>query len=329
MIYLAPVFGMESEKQAIPGRGARGAAHQQGGLKQGGGIGFVPPSPVFSTHSAVTQRLATDSIEQPEEQGMIEDKEKRSDLVPDLPVKLVTAIQKAVTAEQRRDVLQVLFSYLKAKGVVDEPNLTVVTYSGWAFNNNQALTGYVLKKNQKKIEDDTPITITFYPSAFAAGPAELYSTLRHELIHAAQRMKVPDDPTDITDNYIQEDIYTETGQQTLQSLQIPMQEIETHAWELDHSGETGIGKEYIKTTQKMLEHYTQEVITAVKSEKILSNQAYSFWSGYIYRSLLTLKNCQDRTMEINEAIEDLEEAIENREQLVQNENAEKEDLMNE
>jgi hypothetical protein len=279
-----------------------------------------PSDPVFFSAPLVAQRLATDSIEQPEEQEIDQEEnaDRKSDIVPDLTVRLVKAIQNAAAAEARRNVLRDLKQYLIDKGVVDDPDLTQITYNGRANGNNQALTGYVLPPNQHVINDDTPITITVYPSAFAAGPAALYSTIRHELIHAAQRMKVPDDPTEMTDDYIQEDIYTQIGQRTTASLQIPMQEIEAHVWEVNHANETGINEQYNTTTLNMLAHYIDLVRAAVSSTDILPHPSFAYWKGYIYKTLLTAQNCENKTLEVIEAIADLEDAIENREQLYLN-----------
>ena len=215
------------------------------------------------------QRLATDSLTQPDA--------NRSDVVPDLSADLVTQIQNANSKAERTAVLQALLKYLAGKGIVDDLKLTKVMYKH-ANNANYAVTKTL------DMSDAGEIGITVYKNCFTQGPAVLYSTLRHELIHVGQRLKVPDeDNAEFDDDYMHENIYDkEVGVKTIKTLQLPLQEIETHCWELVHAGETGVGDAYKADTVRDLVDYTDTLIKTVAKINI---NTFIYWHDYLSKAV--------------------------------------------
>jgi hypothetical protein len=196
--------------------------------------------------------------------------------VPDLPMDLVTEITAARNTAERQRVLDALLAYLSGAGIVDDPDKTLIKYVH-RKTNTAAVT------QAQGTEDDSPIQITVYRDAFRS-PAILYSTVRHELIHVAQRLQVPDNPSQATDPYMYEDLYTTEGVNTRKTLQTYLQEIETYLWELDNSTKTGIDQAYVDETEEHLTFFVEQLTSSIKSKKIVPGYIYTYWSAYIHKA---------------------------------------------
>lgn len=260
--------------------------------------------------AAVAQCSSKDSIEQPA---------AASAVVPDLTPELVTQIQAAGSKAARQAVLEALLEYLNAKGAVDDYEKTNVVYVHRA-NGNAGVT------KVEGMDDDASVRITIYSNAFASAPM-LYSVLRHELIHVGQRLQVPDEEgANMRDEFVHENIYDEmVGQLTRLSLQLPLQEVETHVWELDHADETGVDAAYQAETARELVRYVGQVVEAIGDETTVPDDAYEYWKGYIYRVKMMLDDCSCKDVDLADAREDLDDAIGNREQLILNNSVAEED----
>ena len=233
-----------------------------------------------------------------------------SDQVPDLPRDMVTNITNAKKESNRQKVIDEMLQYLNGKGAVDDINRTQVVY----VHSDQtacAVTELV------GTEDDDPVKITFFKGAFMS-PSILYSVFRHELIHVGQRLQVPDEESaDMNDDFMHENIYDhDVGVLTRDSLQLPLQEIETHVWEIDHASETGIGMDYLNETIQYLIGYIDQVIAAIKDETTLPDKSYEYWKGYIYNAEFAIDNCIAIDHDLWNKKDELSGAIEAREQLI-------------
>ncbi|WP_374693820.1 hypothetical protein [Streptomyces sp. VNUA74] len=268
-----------------------GCGHDAG---TGGGAGARTSAPGAkgSAGAPPVQRVAKESVYQP-------DASEQSAQVPDLPQELVAAIGQAQTAAQRRAVLQQLLTYIM--GRFDQLNVSGLLtgdQAGLLENLYQRVqVGYshtrpgAMAHTQEQLGratgaqiDSPPIVITVYRSAFDGGAAQLYSTLRHELIHAVQRSMVPDEgQAAATDDVMFEDLYEPaTGVPTRNSLQLPLQEIETHVWELTHAGETGIDGGYAADTVTYLLQYAQQLTQGVA--RVTADQ-FAYWVNYLARAV--------------------------------------------
>jgi hypothetical protein len=255
--------------------------------------------------SKIVQKSSKDSIEQPDES-------EASDQVPDLPKDLVMKISKSKKRGDRQAVLEEILAYLDGKAAIDEINRTEIKYVD-SDKPERAVTVIAGTK------DDDPVRITFYRGAFES-PSILYSVFRHELIHVGQRLLVPDEEgADMKDKLMHENIYDEgVGALTTKSLQLPLQEIEAHVWEIDHAEETGITGEYNAETVVYLIDYVDKLIKAIQDETLVPDDAYEYWKGYIYNAKIQLDNCIVRNLDLADKKEDLFDAIEEREQMILN-----------
>mgnify|MGYP000906775852 FL=1 len=205
----------------------------------------------------------------------------------------------------------------------EDPDALEFRYSAHGGHGNMALTELV-PNAEGRIEDNAPIRITFYPDAFAQGPGVLYSTFRHELIHAGQRSLTPNSEDDeeapgtsLDDDYIHDDLYeplnTLEGRAKVNpNMQLPLQELETHSWEIMNAQRTGVGPDYTWTTiyymieyQKKLSNYLgvlderknkETKVKKVKSnsgrgkasrnvDPILAERMLNYWRSYIVKAL--------------------------------------------
>ncbi|MFC8001481.1 hypothetical protein ACFUCH_00220 [Streptomyces olivaceus] len=240
------------------------------------------------------QRVAKESVRQPTGR-------QRSAEVPDLPRALAEAIGNAGSSAERYNVLQQLLAYILGRftqlgaGLGENQadilqNLTqrvVVTYSDEPVGAMAHTEEQLGQEPDDPNVDSPPIVITVYAAAFEGGPAQLYSTMRHELIHAAQRSMVPDEgQAAATDDVMFEDLYEETtGAPTAQTLQLPMQEIETHVWELTHARETGVDAGYRNDTVTYLVQYAHQLAAGVGSA---TNEEFAYWANYLVRAVRLL-----------------------------------------
>lgn len=209
--------------------------------------------------------------------------------IPDLPQTLVTRIQNAKGATARQNALNELLTYLDTAGAVDDISRTVIKYV------NQVKVPYAVTKVEG-MKDTDKVRITVYANAFNDGPAILYSVIRHELIHVAQRLEVADEPStgaQKSDPYMYENLYdVGIGPETRDTLQVPLQEVETHAWELLHADETGVSAnaKYIADTVSELVRYATTVVQTVKDSAKLPDVAFRYWSGYLEKAVKILED---------------------------------------
>lgn len=285
--------GLESEAQEMGNRairGSRGTNKAHGNLDTGGrgpasGNGRTESQPSASQAPVQLVAKSKASINQP-------DANSASQQVPDLTQNLVDQIAAADDATKRQTVLNDLVNMLNTKGAVDDANLTEVVYVAQQVGSNNAVT-------QTTGQDPTDkVRITVYPKAFEGGAPVLYSTLRHELIHAGQRLNSPDeDETSFDDDYMQEDLYEGAkgrDADTWTDIERPLQEIETHTWELLHARETGIAQmtdtTYMDSTVNDLATYTATLIQSVVA---MPDEAFAYWYNYMLKAVPMLQEVAD------------------------------------
>jgi hypothetical protein len=275
----------------------------------------VPPTIAETSTTAgwsaarLVQRVVKASIPQP---GAAE----QSAVVPDLPAALVQQIQAAGTADERRQVLAALTNYVWAQLGSQAEDLqarVVPTYVNRATGPGGALA---LTHEQLGTgdPDSPPIRLSIYRGAFDRGPAVLYSTLRHELIHAMQRSMVPDEgEASAEDEFMFENLYppNELGPATRNTLQLPLQEIETHVWELVHAAETGVDQAYRTETVEWLIRYTDNLIGGIRGA---TADQFSYWRHYLTRAESLLAEAaaaldEDAAAQVNAAAGRLAAAI--------------------
>lgn len=278
-----------------------------------------------SADALPVQRVAKQSVQQPTP-------EYQSAEVPDLPRALTEALNNARTAAERRIVLHQMLQYLlerftdlSAFGMLsgDQEGLlenlrerVQVTYSH-TRPGEMAVTRERLDLATGEQIDSPPIVITVYRDAFDGGVAQLYSVMRHELIHAAQRSMVPDEGRASADDDVMfEDLYEPgTGVPTRNTLQLPLQEIETHVWELTHADETGVQGGYRADTVTYLLEYAETLTTGVSRA---TGAQFSYWVNYLIKAVRLLLEAADVVTDaqsarrIRRAAERLQNAIDSR-----------------
>lgn len=260
------------------------------------------------TPHGVMQRIAKakGNISQP-------DASLASAVVPDLPQTRVAQIQGANDKTSRQTVLTELLDFLDAQGVVDDRARTDVVYDDQQHPTSNAVTQAV------GTGDNDPVRITVYKNAFDSGPAVLYSTLRHELIHAGQRQLVPDDTqAEATDDYMHDDLLDQApGNGTLYTkddLELPLQEIETHTWELLHASQTGVNtnQDYMDSTVNDLVRYAVTLIHTVYNDQKLLDDAFAYWRNYLDKAVAMLGEADSNYPQytnIGKMARDLQKAI--------------------
>jgi hypothetical protein len=295
------------------------------------------PDPAVSMVPLVTQLKPKDSIDKP-------DVADRSADVPDLTKDQVTAINAAKSIDERQAVVKTIIEYLIVKNVmaiddVDGDRKVLLPADKFEedefcikieYKDNDAYTGLTyLNGDLGPDKDQYWIRLDIYRPAFAS-PAILYSTIRHELIHAGQRTLQPANwktPGDDELNYeynesygkaskkqkndpfykkaakrtekaydkmIEDDRYTyaeHVGKDTTgpKSLQMALQEIEAHLWELEHADETGIQPDYFIATQKEVVDYLKQLQTSVAGATKLQK---TYWKGYVEKTVTSVTYAQ-------------------------------------
>ncbi|MFF2078009.1 hypothetical protein ACFVXG_25035 [Kitasatospora sp. NPDC058162] len=271
-------------------RAGRAPAHRLLALQAGVGNAAVGQMLQRSSGRPVVQRAATDDLP---------DAEAPSPAVPDLPAALVQQLQEAKEATgpgakaTRQKALDALLRYVLDHLPVtpDHPELPQ------ALADKNLVLGY---KHSRQAAGDPmaltstgtsgdKVTMSLYRNLFDDyGPAVVYSTLRHELIHAAQAMLMPDeDAADGADPHVYMDALSDIGHETLHTLQQPMREIETHVWELEHAGRTGIDGGYLKETVDYLVTYTQELVDSI-GQDTTTDRHIEYWEAYLDNSVAAL-----------------------------------------
>ncbi|MEU4115527.1 hypothetical protein AB0F71_13640 [Kitasatospora sp. NPDC028055] len=232
--------------------------------------------------AGVLQRTASDDLPEADEP---------SPAVPDLPAALVTQLEqaKADTGTGAKAVRQAALDALLRhvldqlpQAVADEGNLTL------GYKHSRQGAGKPMALTSTGTSGDK-VTMSLYRNLFDDyGPAVIYSTLRHELIHAAQAMLMPDEAAaDGTDPHIYMDVISDIGQATFALLQQPMREIETHVWELEHAGRTGIDGGYLKETVDYLVQYADE-LSANLAKAAVTDRHVEYWKAYLENSVTAL-----------------------------------------
>lgn len=290
----APRQGTTATRPTTPLLAAQNAAGNTAVVQmlRQAGHNFAPSAPKASADAQPVQRVAKQSVQQP-------DPEHQSARVPDLPRVLTDAIGRAHSADARTAVLRQLLDYILERfndlhiyGALNEDQTGLlqnlyervqVIYSD-ANSGAMAHTEEQLGQATGAQIDSPPIVITVYADAFNGGAAQLYSTMRHELIHAAQRSMVPDEgQAAATDDVMFEDLYeADTGVDTRHTLQLPLQEIETHVWELTHAGETGIEAGYRGDTVTYLLQYAQALTAGVNAA---TDKQFTYWVNYLVNAV--------------------------------------------
>ena len=196
-----------------------------------------------------------------------------SESVPDLPEHIVELIRTARPSD-RETVLQILFDHILDRMPVptdeagEEGRANLLRNAKIRYVHTYAAPGrpQALTQEAPLGPQDTPgeqtVTMSFHRNLFDLGPAHVYNTMRHELIHAAQRSLAPDeDRAHRSDAHIFNDPMADvvTAGPTLRTLQLPMQEIEAHVWELRNIGRTGIDDGQIRSTVHYLVEYTNKL----------------------------------------------------------------------
>ncbi|MFH8440754.1 hypothetical protein ACH4D3_05895 [Streptomyces sp. NPDC018026] len=255
--------------------------------------------------------------------------EEASESVPDLPAELVRRIGTAAPGE-RQQLLMDMFTHVMQRmpaptdevGIEGMQNLH--RNAKIVYKNTDAGAGKAMAVTQEALlkDGESPgeqqVTLTFHRNLFTLGAAALYSTLRHELIHVAQRSLAPDeDRADGGDAHIFNDPMadTATGGPTMKTLQLPMQEIEAHVWELEHTGETGIDDAHLRSTVHYLVEYTNTLSTNLTGKNVTAQQ-FAYWKAYVEKSLAALDRAAvatpGHTEAINEARTGLQQAYDAR-----------------
>ncbi|MFD5462929.1 DUF4157 domain-containing protein [Kitasatospora sp. NPDC127059] len=243
-----------------------------------------------SASAGAVQRAATDDLP---------DAEAPSAAVPDLPATLVQELQEAKDATGadakavRQAALDSLLRYVLAHLPVtpDHPELPQALADKdlvLGYKHSRQGAGKPMALTSTGTSGDK-VTMALYRNLFDDyGPAVVYSTLRHELIHAAQAMLMPDeDAANGADPHVYMDVMSDIGHETFALLQQPMREIETHVWELEHAGRTGIDGGYLKETVDYLITYTEE-LAANLGEAAVTDRHVEYWDAYLDNSVAAL-----------------------------------------
>lgn len=173
--------------------------------------------------------------------------------VPDLPSTIVTALTNAclptATPTERDNVLKDIYDELRSQGIIDNVDRNDLKYGGA----NAATYGITRSGSNKTPAGDYMAEVDIYSAAFDAGPAVVYSTIRHELIHAEQYRQASATPKPSTDTFFYEERGASgqvlKGQGAEAALKAVLSEIDTYAWEITHAGETGVEKEHLVGTK--------------------------------------------------------------------------------
>lgn len=196
--------------------------------------------------------------------------------IPDLPAAEVTTLDDACKDESKRQAaLDALYTYLKGRGLVDEAEVDSFTY--------EKKTGvYGLVDVSKK--DANKSAVFIYSEAFDTSAPVVYSTLRHEIIHAEQQRLSADKVADPNDPFFYHDPSRQGGNSGSNegNVQHALQEIETHVWEIVNAGATGITAEFVKNRRDALYTYYKDLC---ENAGKMSFKQQQNWKGYIDKAI--------------------------------------------
>lgn len=219
--------------------------------------------------------------------------------VPDLPSALVTKLTNAclptATDQEREDVLKDIYDELQPKGIIDNVDRNDFIYGG----QDPDTYGITDPIDNTSSPPPNKVRVIIYSAAFNGGAATVYSTIRHELIHAEQYRNVPSatpasDPFFYAERGKGADKKVLRGQGSEAALIVVLSEIETYSWEIAHASETGVEKEHragIKLPgkqQTFKEQRTDELMTLygnlIRYSDELSYPKQVKWREYILRA---------------------------------------------
>ncbi|WBP91005.1 eCIS core domain-containing protein [Kitasatospora cathayae] len=261
-----------------------------------------PESPEERGHTVPQQRsahsTAADALQRAASDDLPE-ADTPSQAVPELPAALVEQLQQAKAESGtdskavRQAALDTLLRYVLAQLPVtpDHPELQTALADKnlvLSYKHSRQGAGKPMALTSTGTSGDR-VTMALYRNLFDDyGPAEIHSTLRHELIHAAQAMLMPDeDAADGADPHIYMDVLSDIGHETFATLQQPMREIETHVWELEHAGRTGISSGYLGETVGYLVQYTDELVGNL-GRTTTTDRHLDYWRAYLENSVAAL-----------------------------------------
>jgi hypothetical protein len=208
------------------------------------------------------------------------------DLTNDLFNKIEVVIEKGQSKginEQREKVLELLRDYLESTGVFNQDVLNILNIR---YQKGSPPKGYekalALTWVPTKGPNKHKILIDVYKGAYET-PSILYSVLRHELVHAAQRTAWPDETKKKnTDKYLYWD-----PDGNFNEFQNPLAETEAYATEIDQLGNTGLNTStkpadvrYRDATLTHLTSSAEDLITHLPGVKELEG-----WLGYLDKAL--------------------------------------------
>ncbi len=199
--------------------------------------------------------------------------------VPALPTALVTQINNADTPDLRQAALDALYAHVQTEGLLDETdNVTGLAYT--------EATYFGIAQPDPAAPDNVTIEITNL--AFAAGAAVVYTSLRHELIHAEQYRQEPDDVADVGDTVSYMDTNELGG--AIGRVQHAIQEVDTHVWELDNAANTGVDDAFrTQRAQALHGYYT----TLARDVAGLGRLQIARWEPYINRAVTQAQRALD------------------------------------
>ena len=218
--------------------------------------------------------------------------------VPDLSsatvMKLTNACQSTATPAERDGVIKDIYDELQAQHIIDNVDRNDLKYGGA----NSATYGITRSGSNKTPSGDYKAEVDIYSAAFDAGPAVVYSTIRHELIHAEQYRQASATPKPSTDTFFYEERGASgqvlKGQGAEFAVKAALSEIETYAWEIAHAGETGVEKEHLVGTklpgktetfkEQRIKELTVLYGNLIKFSDELSYDKQQKWSAYILRA---------------------------------------------
>lgn len=201
---------------------------------------------------------------------------KNTTAIPDLPANEVVILDAACKDESKRQAaLDALYTYLKGRGLVDEAEVDSFTYE-----KKTDVYGFAdaSKKDAKKL------AVFVYSAAFDTSAPVVYSTLRHELIHVEQQRLSADTVADANDPFFYHDPSRQGGTSGSYegNVQHAVQEIETHVWEIENAGATGITADFVKNRRDTLYTYYKDLCE--NAGKISFKQQQN-WKGYIDKAI--------------------------------------------
>lgn len=225
-------------------------------------------------------------------------------IVPDLPDLLARQLETACQSSSQAARIQALRDielYLRAKNLIDV-DVVRISY-------DPVSTSYGLTDVEDATDPTNPLTnIKISKLAFDAGAPVVYSTIRHELIHAEQLKGVENKPGGNTDpdtadavNYEdrtritqmsapppkrRKGVSSSSSRKTTSTdrVRVALQEIETHVWEIEQSAETGATTNvpFMQSRVKALDDNYQTL--CLNAVAITKPQTRNRWRDYIRRA---------------------------------------------